>query len=326
MRLFENANFQFVKYRYYAYALSILFILAGVFGLITKGLNWSIEFSSGVSARVNLQSLDKQVPPVEIDKLRGVLAKNGFKEAEIQFVGKQEEATFLIKIRSLDKNPDSANNTKDSLIKILQTEFPDYIKGRDMNTEVIQELSIVGPKVGGELRTQALLACLIAMLLIIIYVWFRYELVFGVMAIVALLHDVFIIVGIFSLMGKEITVQIIAVLLTIIGYSINDTIVIFDRIREDLKKSRTNDYTEIFNRAINETLSRTVITFLTTFFTTGALFFFGGPVIHDFAFGMLLGLFFGTFSTIFVASNLVIEFFLVSHKEKDSLKKLTKKK
>ncbi len=326
MRFFSNANIPFVKNRYYAYAFSIVFILAGLFGIITKGLNWSIDFSSGVAAQVSLKSADPAVPLLQIDKLRSVLKDKGFKEAEIQHVGDPANSEFMIKIKSLDKTKDTSTQTKNALIAAIESSLPEYIKGRDVNTQVIQQIYAVGPKVGGELRTQALLAVLISLLLMIIYIWFRFEFTFGLMAILALFHDVFIILGIFAITGKEITVQIIAALLTIVGYSINDTIVVFDRIREDLKANRKAEYHEVFNKAINTTLSRTVITALTTLFTAAALYFFGGSVIHDFAFAMCLGLFFGTYSSIFVASNLVVELYQITHKEKTALQHLTKKK
>lgn len=326
MRFFANANVPFVKNRYYAYAFSIVFILAGLFGIITKGLNWSIDFSSGVAAQVSLKSADPAVPLLQIDKLRSVLKDKGFKEAEIQHVGDPANSEFMIKIKSLDKTKDTSTQTKNALIAAIESSLPEYIKGRDVNTQVIQQIYAVGPKVGGELRTQALLAVLISLVLMIIYIWFRFEFTFGLMAILALFHDVFIILGIFAITGKEITVQIIAALLTIVGYSINDTIVVFDRIREDLKANRKAEYHEVFNKAINTTLSRTVITALTTLFTAAALYFFGGSVIHDFAFAMCLGLFFGTYSSIFVASNLVVELYQITHKEKTALQHLTKKK
>jgi len=326
MRLLKNTNLQFIKNRYVFFAISAILVLASIVGILVNGLNWSIDFSSGVAAQVNLKSTDAGVPDLQIDKLRGVLQKSGFSEAEIQHVGEPEDGNFMIKIKSRDESKDTSAATKDLLIETIQKALPEYVKGRDMNKDVIQEIYVVGPKVGGELRTQALLAVVIALLLMIVYIWFRFEFTFGLMAIVALFHDVIIILGIFSIMGKEITVQIIAVLLTIVGYSINDTIVVFDRIREDLKSNRKDDYKKVFNTAINQTLSRTIITAATTFFTAFALYLFGGSVIHDFAFAMCLGLFFGTYSSIFVASNLVVEFYQVSHKEKDSLKHLTKKK
>lgn len=220
---------------------------------------------------------------------------------------------------------DNANTLKDDLVEVLSTKLNDYTKGRDLQNDVIREFSTVGATAGKEMRNNAILAVAVALLLMIIYIWIRFEFTFGLMAILALFHDVIIIVGVFAWSGKEITMTIVAALLTIVGYSINDTIVIFDRIREDLKIYRKDPIPVIFNRSINSTLSRTVITAGTTLFTSLALYFFGGPVIHDFALAMSLGIFFGTYSSIFVASNLVLDTIKVTHQEKQSIKKLTKK-
>jgi len=323
MRILQHANFPFVRIRYYAYAFSLILIIAGIIGIAVRGLNWSIDFTSGVAATVNLKATDSTVKPLQIDKLRAVLKANGFPEAEIQFVGDPDNATFMIKMKSVGK---ASVDAKAKILEIIQTSLPEYVKGKDISKDVVEEIYEVGPKVGGELRTNALYAVLISLVAMIIYIWFRFEFTFGLMAILALFHDVTIIVGIFALTGKEITVQIIAALLTIVGYSINDTIVIFDRIREDLKIHRKEPVQEVFNRSINQTLSRTTITAGTTMFSALALYFFGGSVIHDFAFAMCLGIFFGTYSSIFVASNLVIDLNLITHKEKQTMQHLTKKK
>jgi len=315
-----------VRVRYYAYVVSAILILAGLVGIIVNGLNWSIDFTSGVAAKVNLQPVDKTTPPLKIDKLRSILKSNGYPEAEIQFVGPAEEASFMIKIKSKTSSSDVSADTKNKILDMIKTNLPEYVKDKDMSRDVIEEIYEVGPKVGGELRTAAMLAVVISLVLMIAYIWFRFEFTFGLMAILALFHDVFIIVGIFAITGKEITVQIIAALLTIVGYSINDTIVIFDRIREDLKIHRKEPVPEVFNRSINQTLSRTLITAGTTLFTALALFIFGGTVLHDFAFAMCLGIFFGTYSSIFVASNLVIDLNAITHKEKKAIQHLTKKK
>ncbi len=326
MDLFKNTNIQFVKNRYVAYAFSIILILASIGGIVVKGLNWSIDFSSGVAIQINLKANDASVKDVSIDQLRTILTNKGFPEAQIQYVGDEENSTFMIKIRSLDKSEDTSNATSKALLALITESFPEHIAGRDIEKDVVLETNVVGPKVGGELRTQALLAVLVSLVLMIIYIWFRFEFIFGLMAIVALFHDVIIILGAFALTGREVSVQIIAALLTIVGYSINDTIVVFDRIREDMKANRKADYHEVFNTAINRTLSRTVITAGTTLVTALALYFFGGSVIHDFALAITLGLFFGTYSSIFVASNLVVETFHMTHKEKDAISHLTKKK
>lgn len=326
MRLLKNTNIPFVGMRKGAYLISILLILAAIIGLFVRGLNWSIDFTSGVAAKVDLQALSADVAPVEIDELRNALKTHGFPEAEIQRVGEFGSGTFMIKIKSANAEDAVSSDTKTQIIDIISESFPDHLAGRDINRDVIEEIYEVGPKVGGELRTNALLAVAISLILMIIYIWFRFELIFGLMAIVALAHDVLIIVGVFALSGKEITIQIIAALLTIVGYSINDTIVIFDRIREELKIRRKEPLDQVINYSLNETLSRTVVTSGTTFFTTLSLYLFGGQVLNDFALAMCLGVIVGTYSSIFLASNLVIDLTKATHKEKQAAQHLSKRK
>ena len=326
MRIFSNTHVPFVEIRKITYVISIIFVLAGLVGLFTRGLNWSIDFTSGVAAKVNLSALDSSVSPVKIEDMRSILMENGFPEAEIQHVGAEDASTFMIKLKSKQADDEVSADTKTRVIQIIKDNFPEHVKGRDMNSEVIQEIYEVGPKVGGELRTQFLLAVAIALILMIVYIWFRFELTFGLMAIVALAHDVIIIVGIFALTGKEISVQILAALLTIVGYSINDTIVIFDRIREDLKANRKEPMGKVINHSINQTLSRTTITSVTTFFTAFSLYLFGGAVLHDFAFAICLGVIFGTYSSIFIASNLVLDFSKLTNREKQTAQKISRRK
>jgi len=322
----QNTNINFVGMRKLAYVISAILILAALVGLAVRGLNWSIDFTSGVAAKVDLKALDSSVAPIQIDELRTALKNNGFPEAEIQHVGPVDDATFMIKIKSAESKEEVSSDTKTAIIDIVRTNFPKHVEGRDINRDVIEEIYEVGPKVGGELRTNAMLAVVISLILMIIYIWFRFELTFGLMAIVALAHDVIIIMGIFALTGKEITIQIIAALLTIVGYSINDTIVIFDRIREDLKLRRKEPIEQVFNHSINETLSRTVITSGTTLITALALYFFGGTVLHDFALAISLGVIVGTYSSVFVASNLVVDLTRATRKEKQAIQHLTRRK
>lgn len=326
MRILVNPHIEFVKYRYVAYAISIILLLIGIAGIVFNGLNWSIDFTSGVAAQINLKAKDPNVKPLHIDELRKVLNDNGFPEAEIQYIGAESNATFMIKIKSAGKQANDTVSTRNKILELVSQYFPEYIKDRDVAKDVIEEIYEVGPKVGSELRTDAFWAVMIALVAMIIYIWFRFELTFGLMGILALFHDVFMIVGIFAITGKEITMQIVAALLTIVGYSINDTIVIFDRIREDLRLYRKDPIDLVFNRAINKTLSRTVITGGTTFITSGCLYFWGGSVIHDFALAICLGIFFGTYSSIFVASNMVIDLNKLTHKEKQAMQHLTKRK
>lgn len=320
MRLFKNSNFPFVQHRKVFYAILVVLLLVSVAGVIVKGLNWSTDFKGGVSTIVNLKAKDPAVEPLHIDQLRKVINEAGFKDSEIQFIGPREECTFQIKMGGED---DKA--VKEQLLKVLNKDLAEYTKNRDLDNEVIQEFNTVGARAGMEMRNKALMAVGIALVLMVIYVGIRFEFTFGLMAILALFHDVMIIVGVFAWTGKEITMTIIAALLTIVGYSINDTIVIFDRIREDLKIYRKDDIPVIFNRSINATLSRTVITVGTTLLTSLALYFFGGPVIHDFALAMNLGIIFGTYSSIFIASNLVLDAIKGTKRERRAVKQMTKK-
>ena len=320
MSLFKNSNFPFVQHRKVFYAISVVLLLVSVAGVIVKGLNWSTDFKGGVSTIVNLKAKDPAVEPLHIDQLRKVINEAGFKDSEIQFIGPREECTFQIKMGGED---DKA--VKEQLLKVLNKDLAEYTKNRDLDNEVIQEFNTVGARAGMEMRNKALMAVGIALVLMVIYVGIRFEFTFGLMAILALFHDVMIIVGVFAWTGKEITMTIIAALLTIVGYSINDTIVIFDRIREDLKIYRKDDIPVIFNRSINATLSRTVITVGTTLLTSLALYFFGGPVIHDFALAMNLGIIFGTYSSIFIASNLVLDAIKGTKRERRAVKQMTKK-
>jgi preprotein translocase SecF subunit len=323
MRFFKNANIPFVKIRYYAYAFSVLLLIVGIAGIVFKGLNWSIDFTSGVAMELNLAPVASTTPILKIEDLRKVLKDNGFKDAEIQKIGASAESHFLIKNKITDKVNDK--NTREQILGIIVQNFPLYIQGKNIEKDVIVQSDEVGPKVGKELRSQAMFAVLLSMLLMIIYIWIRFELTFGVAGILAIFHDVLCIIGIFAITGKEITIQIVAALLTLVGYSINDTIVVYDRIREDLRIYRKDPYETVFNNAINKTLTRTTITAGTTLLTALALYFFGGPVIHDFAFAMLLGLFLGTYSSIFVASNMVIDYYHLTHQDKSSLQTLTSK-
>lgn len=322
MKLLHNTHLPFVKYRYWAYAISLTLLLVSIVALLINGLNWSIDFTGGVAATLNLKPTQSNAQALQIEDLRKVINDAGFKDAEIQHIGAASASVFQIKMKST-KNLDQ---TKRDLLNVLSQKLPQFIAGKDVQNDVVQEINTVGAKAGTEMRTNAIIAVLISLVLMIIYVWVRFEFTFGLMAIVALFHDVLLLLGVFAITGKEITMTIIAALLTIVGYAINDTIVVFDRIREDLKLYRKDPIPVIFNRSINTTLSRTVITGGTTLLTTLSLYLFGGAVLHDFALTIILGIIFGTLGSIFVASNLVLDTYKVTHQEKQSIQHLTKKK
>lgn len=320
MRILQNVNFPFVQSRRITYVISALALIAAVVGIFVCGLNWSTDFTGGVSAVINMKPKDPGVKPLNIDQLRDVIREGGFKESEIQFIGNPADATFQIKVEGSD-----AEQIKEKILELVRDNLDDYVKGRNLQSDVLREVNTVGAKAGAEMRTNVITAVLIALLLMIIYIWIRFEFTFGLMAIVALFFNVVLVVGVFAWTGKEITMQIIAALLTIVGYAINDTIVVFDRIREDLRLYRKDPIESIFNRAINSTLSRTVITGGSTLLTAFALYFFGGAVIHDFALAIILGIVIGTLSSIFIASNLVLDTIKSTRLEQKSLKHLAKK-
>ncbi|NMD12209.1 MAG: protein translocase subunit SecF [Candidatus Cloacimonetes bacterium] len=323
MRLFKNANFQFIKNRKIAYVIAIIMLLISVGGLVFKGLNWSIDFTGGIAATLNMKPKSPNVKPLAIDKLRSVMSENGFDDAEIQYVGPESNSIFQLKMKSTK----DLEETKAELADIVGRELQEYTAGRDIESEVILEVNTVGQKAGSEMTANSILAVVIALILMIIYIWIRFEFTFGLMAILALAFDVVFVLGVFALTGKEVTMQIIAALLTIVGYCINDTIVVFDRIREDLKIYRKDPVKEVFNRAINTTLSRTILTAGTTLITALSLYFFGGAVLHDFALAISLGIIVGTLGSIFLASGLVVDTYKVAAvEEKKAVQKLTRKR
>jgi preprotein translocase SecF subunit len=318
MKFFSDTNIRFIQNRYWAYVLSLAILFAGLISLVIKGgPKWSIDFTGGVSIEVNLAPINPGTALIHIDQIRKVLKDKGVQDAEIQKIGDPNGSMFLIKAKKRDPK-------EIQIVEILKQNFPDYANKPDQQLIRLQEE--VGPQVGSELKVQAIKAVLISFLLMIIFIWFRYELTFGVCAILALFHDVIVTVGVFSILNKEISVTIIAALLTIVGYSINDTVVIFDRIREDMKVYRKDSLDIVFNNAINRTLSRTVITSGTIMLCIISLLIFGGSVIRDFAWAMFIGIISGTYSSIFTASPLVVDYYRLRGLKDKDVKTFRKKK
>jgi preprotein translocase SecF subunit len=318
MKFFDNTNIKFIQNRKWAYLLSSVIIIAGLVSLVVKGgPRFSIDFTGGVSLELNLAPVSQGTTPIHIDQIRKVLKDSGVLDAEIQKIGDPASSIFLIKAKKRDPK-------EVQIVDILKKAFPDYTNKSE--GELIRLQEEVGPKVGSELKVQAIKAVLISFLLMIIYIWFRFELTFGVAAVLAIIHDVLITVGIFSLIDKEISVTIIAALLTIVGFSINDTIVIYDRIREDMKIYRKDTTDIVFNNAINRTLSRTIITSGTVFLSIVSLLLFGGTVIRDFGWAMLIGVVSGTYSSILVASPLVVDYYRLRGLKDKDIKTFRKKK
>ncbi|HEV3052423.1 MAG TPA: protein translocase subunit SecF [Longimicrobium sp.] len=289
MRIFQHANYPFMQWRRRAYIITGVMLLAGLTAMIMNvgrygsWLNYGVDFRGGTLVQLDFTRA------VQADELRGAAEAAGHGDWEITNFGGEDE--FLIRMESFSGQP------ADQVVRqALGSRFP-------ANTYSIQRVEAVGPKVGNELQFKALIAILLSFLVTMVYLWVRFEWRFGLAAIAATMHDILITLGLLALMGSEISLGTVAAFLTIVGYSLNDTIVVFDRIREDLAKPRHGKaYVDILNTAINETLPRTTLTASGTLCTLVSLALLGGPVIRDFAVVLILGIFIGTFSSIFVAS------------------------
>jgi preprotein translocase SecF subunit len=302
MRIIKKTNIDFLRKTNITTLLSIFLISAGIISMVYNGgPKLSIDFKGGTLVAVNYTA------PVNIEKIRSELGSVlidgqlfNFSNAEIKYFG--DESNIAVRIASMEEEPEQFSK---KFSEKLASIFPDLVPV-DKNNFILS-IEKVGPKVGAELSSDALMAILSALLLILIYVSIRFEFKYAVGAIAALVHDVSITLGVFSILGYEVSLAVIAAFLTIVGYSLNDTIVIFDRVRENVKTSKNAPMKNIINQSINESLSRTIITSLTTFFVVLILFLFGGEVIHTFSFAMIVGVIIGTYSSIFVASPVVIK-------------------
>ena len=301
MRIVKNTKIDFIKYFKSAVSLSAILILTGIFSLISnKGPKLSIDFNGGTliavqyNKEINLNSIRTALKEIEIN---GQIFD--FSNSEIKNFG--NTAAVSLRIANLEKEPE---NFSETLINILKQIYPNNIPNNP--DDFVLSIEKVGPKIGSELSGKALMAIVYAILLILIYISIRFEFIYAIGAIAAIFHDVIITLGIFSILGYEISLAIIAAFLTIVGYSLNDTIVIFDRIRENMKTLKKQDVSNIVNKSINDSLSRTVVTSLTTLFVVLTLYLFGGNVLQYFSFAMIIGVLVGTYSSIFIASNIVV--------------------
>jgi len=300
MRIFHNPNYKFINVRKVGYIVSATLIIISIISLFMHGgPRYSVDFRGGTFMEIRFE--DKQNPEkllnVEISRIRSVFNEFGLGTAEIKHYGSNQEIAARADVT---ENTDQLFH---DIVKKLSEGFPEY-------NVIEMRKETVGPKVGKELVGAAVLAIFWAIIFILIYIMWRFEFRFGIGAVVALIHDVIITLGIFSVLNIEISIAIVAALLTIVGYSLNDTIVVFDRIRENLKalKRQAFDYAAVVNRSVNETLSRTIVTSSTTLIVVLVLHFFGGAVIKDFAFALICGIIVGTYSSIFIASPVLVEF------------------
>ncbi len=297
MEFLVGTQFNFLGHRKAAFFVSLAVILIGVISLIVQGgPKLGIDLAGGVLLQVEM---DTQLP---VEDVRDAVRAVGIEESEIQqFSGENEEGVEVhgVIIRLL---PEAAQ--MDDVAGQIKSELS--ARHPDSNVRFERE-ELVGPKVGQELRNKALMAIVYALVGILIYISLRFEFKFAVGAVAALVHDVVITLGMFSITGRPITLPVIAAFLTIVGYSLNDTIVIYDRIREDRRKLYGKSFVDIVNTSLNESLSRTLVTSLTTLLVVVCLFIFGGEVIKDFAFALMIGVVVGTYSSMYIASPLVVE-------------------
>jgi preprotein translocase subunit SecF len=292
LELLKNTNIDFIGFRKKAFLISAILILIGVYAFVMVVIgkaNLSVDFTGGTNLQVRFAD------QVDIGTLRKVLTDGGISDVQIQEVSDTKD--FFVKTKLIDSD-------KETIQKKVGSIFAAQLPGKKF--EVLGS-NMVGPGVGKELKNYAIIAVCLAMLGIIIYIWYRFTFISGIAATIATFHDVFAVLGVFYILDKELNLLIITALLTIAGYSLQDTVVVFDRIRENMGAMKTrDDLGRVMNKSINEVLSRTIITGISTILALGALMFAGGEVLFDFSFALLIGLIVGTYSSIFVASPLVL--------------------
>ena len=284
-----KSDIQFINYFRLFNFVSLILILISVGFIFYKGLNFGVDFKGGTLIELRVENAE-----IGIGDIRQSFIKMNLGDVNVKKFGKGND--YLIKFEQTDKN-------KENFIENIKTQLSKNLTGNFS----FRRVENVGPKVSGELLKSGLIAIVLSLSAMLIYIWIRFEWQFSLGAIIALIHDVIITIGFFSILEFEINLSIVAALLTIVGYSMNDTVVIFDRVRENLKKYSSKSINEISNLSINETLSRTIITSSTTLLALLSIFFFGGKILHGFSFAMILGVVFGTYSSIFIANPILIK-------------------
>jgi len=299
VELFHDANIDWLGKKWYFLGFSLIFSVAGVLSMLFwHHIPLSIDFKGGTQITVPFNA------PPNVDDVRAALSQGGVKDFETQRVsamggeGGNDVIISLPASSATDANHDAGRIA-------VENALTSYYKDSGYGKPSVQ---IVGPTAGKQLQRQAIMATLWSLLGMLVYLWFRFELIYGVAAVVAVFHDTLITVGAFSLLDKEISLTVIAAILTLIGYSMNDTIVVFDRIRENLGLSRRESLADVVNRSINQTLSRTVLTSGLTFLTVLSLLLFGGPVLRGFSLALAVGVLIGTYSSIAVAAPMLVAY------------------
>ena len=298
----DNTSIKFIKLKLVTFSISTILSIASIFVVFFIGLNLGIDFKGGILLEVRTSS------NITISSIRNEISNLNIGEISIQEFGKDSD--YLIRIER-QEGPDSAQQIAVEAIKAsLDKAFAKDIEYR--------RLEYVGPTVSKDLVSDGFMAIIFAIIAMLAYIWFRFELPFAIGAIVALMHDIILTMGLFAILGLEFNLATVAAILLIIGYSMNDTVVVYDRIRENLRKFKKMNLNDLLDKSINETLSRTINTTVTTILALGALYLFGGQIIANFAFAMLWGIVVGTYSSIFIASNILVYVNVRRSKESES--------
>jgi preprotein translocase subunit SecF len=293
LRLFSNAKYDFIGVRAYAYGVTALILIPGLLFLLLKGLNYSIEFTGGTLLQIQSKKT------VDVAHLREGLDREGIHGAEIQNFGAENEYVIRARVAKPGSDANDTQATANAVGHAL-----DNVLGA--GNYVVARTEAVGPKVGGELRQKAFLAIFLSFFAVLAYLAYRFEWRFGLAAIVATAHDILATIAFVGVLRLEMSLTVVAAVLSMVGYSLNDTIIIFDRVRENLHKHKHESFEQILNRSVNETLPRSILTHGTTLATLLALAIFGGEVIRPFALVMFFGVFVGTFSSIYIASPVLM--------------------
>ena len=286
----DNTSIKFIKLKLISFSFSAILSIAAIFAVIFIGLNFGIDFKGGILLEVRTSS------NIGIADIRNKITDLNIGEVSIQEFG--VDSDYLIRIERQEGTDNAQQIAVEAIKSSLDKAFTKDIEYR--------RLEYVGPTVSKDLVYDGVMAIVFAIIAMLAYIWFRFELPFALGAIVALLHDIVLTLGLFAILGLEFNLATVAAILLIIGYSMNDTVVIYDRIRENLRKFKKMDLNELLDKSINETLSRTINTTFTTILALGALYLFGGQIIADFAFAMLWGIIVGTYSSIFIASTILV--------------------
>jgi preprotein translocase subunit SecF len=297
VELFHGVNVDWLGKKWYFLGFSLIFSVAGIISMcvhyahIGSPVPLSVDFKGGTQVQVQFQ----QAP--DLAQIRQATAAAGISDATVVNYDEPKNNEVLISLPQ-QTNETAMDSGREQIVGALKAHYG--------NPFTVRNVQVVGPTVGNQLKRQATLATLYSMLGMLIYLWFRFQLIYGVAAVIACFHDTLITLGAFALTDKEMSLTVIAAILTLVGYSMNDTIVVFDRIRENLRLSRRESLPELVNRSINQTLSRTVLTSGLTFLTVLSLFIFGGPVLKGFSFALVVGILIGTYSSIAVAAPMLV--------------------